>query len=109
MPGGRRRGGGGGGGREGKGREGKGREQTLDSTIAPPKTSDFLWRILHGCSTRGKMTLKLPGKICIFFFVCKGLSNDDVGGARGTVFREIQLESGFKTGDSINEKLGGLP
>ena len=41
-------------------------------------------------------------------FVCKGLSNDGVGGvARGTVFQEIRPEAGFKTGDSVKEKLGG--
>ena len=28
-------------------------------------------------------------KMFICFLACKGLSNDDVGGARGTVFQEI--------------------
>ena len=43
------------------------------------------------------------------FPVCKGLSNDDVGTARGTVFREIRPGVGFKTGEFVEEKLGGLP
>ena len=43
------------------------------------------------------------------FLVCKGLSNDDVGVARGTVFQEIRPIAGFKTGGFAKEKLGGLP
>ena len=46
--------------------------------------------------------------ICICF-ACKGLSNDDVGGARGTVLKEIRPGAGFKTGDFVKEVLGGLP
>ena len=42
------------------------------------------------------------------FLACKGPSNDDVGVARGTVFQEIRPGVGFKTGDSVKEKLGGL-
>ena len=42
------------------------------------------------------------------FHVCKGLSNDDVGAARGTAFREIRPVAGFKTGDFVEEKLGGF-
>ena len=45
----------------------------------------------------------------IFFRVCKGLSNDDVGVARDTVIQDIPLGAGFKTGDFAKEKLGGLP
>ena len=41
--------------------------------------------------------------------VCEGLSNDDVGVARGIVFQEIRPGAGFKTGDFGKEKLGGLP
>ena len=37
----------------------------------------------------------------------KGLSNDDVGAARDTVFQGIQPRAGFKTGDSVKQKLGG--
>ena len=39
----------------------------------------------------------------------KGLSNDDVGVARGIVFQEKRPGAGFKTGDFVKERLGGLP
>ena len=41
--------------------------------------------------------------------VCKkGLSNDDVRVARGTVFQEIRLGAGFRTGDLVKEEgVGG--
>ena len=41
-------------------------------------------------------------------YVCnKGPSNDDVGVARGTVFEEVRSGARVKTGDFVNEKLGG--
>ena len=40
--------------------------------------------------------------------VREGLSNDDVGVAKGTVFQEIRPWVGFKTGDYIREKLRAL-
>ena len=44
------------------------------------------------------------------YFLCRqGLSNDCVEVALGTVFQEIRPEAGFKTGDFVKEKLGGLP
>ena len=43
------------------------------------------------------------------FRVCKGRSNDDVGGARGTVFQDMRPGAGFETGDSVEGMLGGLP
>ena len=43
------------------------------------------------------------------FHACKGLSNDDVGVTRSTVFQEIRPGAGFKTGEFVKEKLGGLP
>ena len=40
--------------------------------------------------------------------VCTGLSNDDVGVvARGTVFQDIRPGAGFKTGNFVEEELGG--
>ena len=43
-----------------------------------------------------------------YFLVCKGLSNDDVGRARGTVFQEIRPGAGFETCDFVTEKgVGG--
>ena len=47
--------------------------------------------------------------ISIYFFFCKGLSNDDIAVARGTVFQEIWPAAGSKTGHFVIEKLGGLP
>ena len=78
-----------------------------DSTIAP-KTSDFLWRTFHGCSTRGR-TLRNITSLFVYFLVCEGLSNDDVGEARGTVFEEMRPGVGLKTGDFVKEKLEGPP
>ena len=37
------------------------------------------------------------------FLVYGGLSNDDVGVARGTLFQEIRPGAGFKTGDFVKE------
>ena len=42
------------------------------------------------------------------FDVCKGLSTDDIGAAMDTKFQKIRPEAGFKTGDFVREKLGGL-
>ena len=70
-------------------------EAQTDSTIAPPekKTVIFFNKRFYGCSIREKI-----------------LSNDDVGVARGAVYQEIRPpEAGFKTGDFVKEKLGGLP
>ena len=41
--------------------------------------------------------------------VREGLSIDEVGVAKGTVFQEIRPWIGFKTGDFIQEKLGARP
>ena len=41
--------------------------------------------------------------------VCKCLSNVEIGGARDTVFQETRAGAGFKTGDFVEEMLGGLP
>ena len=51
-------------------------------------------------------------KLCLhtFYDLQRTISNDDVGVAtRGIVFQEIRPRAGFKTGDFIKEKLGGLP
>ena len=45
----------------------------------------------------------------MYFLVCKGLSINDVGVSRDTVFQEIRSGAGFETGDSVKETLGGLP
>ena len=44
-----------------------------------------------------------------YFLGCKGLLDDGVGVAKGTVFQKIRPGAGFKTGDFVEEKLGGLP
>ena len=78
-----------------------------DSTIAPFKTSVFLQRTHHGCSAQGRILLNK--KHPYIFFVCKGLTIDDVGMSRNTVFQEIRPGAGFETADFVKEKLGGLP
>ena len=45
----------------------------------------------------------MKNSIFLFFFACKGLSNDDVGAARGTVFQEIRPGVGFETGDFVKD------
>ena len=45
-----------------------------------------------------------------YIFACaKGLTVDDVGVSRDTVFQEIRPGAGFETGDFGKEKPGGLP
>ena len=39
----------------------------------------------------------------------KGLSIDDVGVSRDTVFQEIRPGADFETGDFVKERLGELP
>ena len=44
--------------------------------------------------------------------MCKGLSIDDVGVSRDTIFQENLIRpgaGGFETGNFVEEKLGGLP
>ena len=47
--------------------------------------------------------------ISTYFLGFEGLSNIGVGVAKGAVFKEKRPGAGFKTGDSVKEKLGGLP
>ena len=47
-------------------------------------------------------------KVSVYCLVCNGLSIDDVVVARGTVFQEVRPGAGFKTGDFVEGKLGGL-
>ena len=50
-------------------------------------------------------------KVSVYFLVCEGLSyrTMTVGVSRDTVIQEIRPGAGFKTGDFVKEKLGGLP
>ena len=41
--------------------------------------------------------------------VCERRSNDDVGGARGTVVQEIRRGAGFKHGVLVTKDGGGQP
>ena len=45
----------------------------------------------------------------MYFMVCEGLTNDDVGVAREAVYHDTRPGAGFKTVDFVEEKLGGLP
>ena len=48
-------------------------------------------------------------KHIIYFLVCKGLSKDEGGVARSTIIEEKRPVAGFKTGDLVKERSGGLP
>ena len=78
-----------------------------DSTIAPPKKTAVFFNELVKVSQREKGCY--DGKVFMHALVSKGLTNDAVGFPRGTVFQEVRSGTGFKTSDSIKEKLGGLP
>ena len=43
----------------------------------------------------------------IFLFAKDYTSNDDVGAAKDTAFHEVRPGAGFKTGDFVEEMLGG--
>ena len=43
-----------------------------------------------------------------YFVVCEGLTIDDAGVSRDTVFQKIRPGAGFETGDFVKETLGGL-
>ena len=42
----------------------------------------------------------------MYFLLCKGRSNDDVGIARGTGFQALRPGAGFKTGDFVKNIWG---
>ena len=77
-----------------------------DSTIAPPKPAYFFKECFmaarrgEGCSDNNILHMFISGK---------GLSNDDVRGARSTIFQEIRLAAGLKTSGFVEEVSGGLP
>ena len=49
----------------------------------------------------------IKNNVFVYFLVCKGISNGDVGVARGAIFQEIRPGAGFETGHLFEEKLGG--
>ena len=81
------------------------------STIAIPppqkkKTAIFFnERTFHGCSRHQKGCNE--NNAFMYLVACKGLSNDDVGVARGAAFQEIRAGVGFKTGHFVKPKFGG--
>ena len=54
---------------------------------------------------QGSMQLKI--KHPYILFVCKGLSIDDIGVSRDTVFQEMRPGAGFETGDFVKKNWGG--
>ena len=58
-----------------------------DSTIAPPRNQRVSLTNVSWLLDTGKDDMK--STIATYFLVGKGLSKDDVGGARGIVFQEI--------------------
>ena len=63
----------------------------------PPENQRFYLTDLSWLLDTRKDAMK---KICSYIlFVCKGLSNDDVGVTRGTVFQKIRPGAVFKTSD----------
>ena len=58
-----------------------------DYTIDPQKNGEVLQRTFHGCSARRRILRK---HYLHMFSFCEGLSNDDVGVTRGSVFQEIR-------------------
>ena len=81
-----------------------GKEVQIDSTIAPPQTGDFLKRTRRGAARYEEGCYEKY--IFTYVLVRAGLSTDDVGVAKGTVFQEIRPSAGFKTGDFV-KKIGG--
>ena len=73
----------------------------------PKKNQRFSSTNVSGLLDTRKDTVER--KISTCFLVCKGLSIDDVGVSRDTVFQEIRPGAGFETGDFVEDKLGGLP
>ena len=78
-----------------------------DSTIAPP--SNQRWSLTNDSWLLDKRTDTTENGVSTYFLVCKGLSIDDVGVSRDTVFQEIRPGAGFETSDFVKEMLGGLP
>ena len=74
--------------------------------LPPPKPAiSFIERFIAARHEEGCY----ENNITLHFLACKGVSNGDVGVARGTVFQAIRLGAGFKIGDFVKEKLRGLP
>ena len=78
-----------------------------DSTIDPPvKPATFFNKRFMAARQEGG---RYESQLFVYVLVCKGLSDDDVGVAWGTVSEEIRPAAGVKTSDLVIEKIGGLP
>ena len=79
-----------------------------DSTIdTPPPNERFSLTNASWLLDTRKVTIE--HKVSIYFFVCKGISIDDVGVSRDTTFQEMRSGAVFETGDFVKETMGGLP
>ena len=86
-------------------------KRKTDSAIAPPpKNQRFCLTNVSWLLDTRKDTVE--AEVPIHFLVCKGLAKglsiDDVGVSRDTVFQDIPPGAGLQTGDPVEEKLGGL-
>ena len=82
--------------------------EVTDSTIAPPKTIDFLSRTFRGCSIRGRMTIEKY--IFTYFLVREGLSTDGQrrgGKERAPYFRRYGLGLVSEPAISFKKSWGG--
>ena len=77
----------------------------INSTISSPQNQRFsLANVSWLFDTREDAIRK---RAYMYFIVGKGLSNDDVGAATGTVFQEVRPGSWFRNRDFVKEKVGG--
>ena len=75
-----------------------------DSTIAPPKISDFLQRTFHGCSTQRRIQLKTTHP---YIFLCAEAYRSMTSGCRGTPYlRRYDLELVLKPAISFKKTRG---
>ena len=77
-----------------------------DSTITPPPKPAISFTTVSWLLDTSKHAREKNSSM--HFLFCKGRSNDDVGVARRTAFQALRPGAGFKTGDFIQEKMGGL-
>ena len=74
------------------------------STIAPPPNQRYSFNERRMAARHKEWCYE--ENIFMHSLGCKGLSNDDIEVERGTVKQEIRPGAGFKTGDSVEERLG---
>ena len=78
-----------------------------DSTIAPPKTSDFLYRTFHGCSTQGRILVK---NIYPHNVLCAKVYRSITSRCRGTqYFRRYDRELVLTPAIWLKKTSGWLP